>query len=381
MADSVHPALPHLFEILKIIEGGVNLDRTRVRAFSEQLATKLEAEGDSRTADRLRRVIASARTRDLSPARLSPADRLPVDSESRLALADEAVIAPGEAEVVLGAEPDSIVQEFLRFVQSADKLTRHGVGIAPSMLIYGPPGCGKTELGRFVAQQLGLPLLIGRTDSLISSFLGSTAKNLRALFEHASSRPCVLFLDEFDAVAKVRDDQHEVGELKRVVVSLLQNIDALDNKTILLAATNHEHLLDLAVWRRFAFKVHLERPDASTRARLLSRFLGAFASDELVDAMAQVAEGLTGAEIRQVCEGAKRAAILADSDQVNQGDALRRVLRLRSPSTMDSHKPLSERLKQARALAPDALTYRRLAEAFDVSLGHVSNLLRDGGSH
>ena len=280
--------------------------------------------------------------------------------------------------MILGAEAESVVQEFLQFVRSADKLTQHGVGIAPSMLVYGPPGCGKTELGRYVAQQLNLPLLVGRTDALISSYLGSTAKNLRALFEHASSRPCVLFLDEFDAVAKLRDDRHELGELKRVVVSLLQNIDALENKTVILAATNHEHLLDPAVWRRFAFKIYLDKPDTKARERLFARFFDNFATAELTAALAQVADGLTGAEIRQVCEGAKRAAILADSQNADQGDALRRVLRFRASETLDSRKPLADRLKQARALAPEALTYRRLAEAFEVSLGHVSNLLREG---
>jgi len=372
------PRIPHLLEILKIVEGAVNLDRARVSAFTEQLASKLDTDGDSRTAERLRRVLANSRTRELTAAKLSPADRVPVDGESRLTLADETVVAPGDADVILSGDAEATVHEFLRFVHSADKLTQHGVGIAPTMLVHGPPGCGKTELGRYIAQQLQLPLLVARTDAVISSFLGSTAKNLRALFEHANSRPCVLFLDEFDAVAKLRDDPHELGELKRVVVSLLQNIDALDNKTVLLAATNHAHLLDTAVWRRFAFKVHLDKPDAKARDRLVGKFLGPSAPAEFATALAQLADGLTGAEIRQVSEDAKRAAVLADSDQPDQGDALRRVLRLRAPETLDTRKPLHERLKQARALAPDAMTYRRLAEAFGVSLGHVSNLLREG---
>src|SRR4029077_10470965 len=108
----------------------------------------------------------------------------------------------------------------------------------PSLLIYGPPGCGKTQLARHVAEELHLPLLTARVDTIVSSYLGNTSKNIRSLFEHAMARPCVLFLDEFDAIAKLRDDQHELGELKRVVISLLQNIDALDSSITLIPATD-----------------------------------------------------------------------------------------------------------------------------------------------
>ena len=157
-----------------------------------------------------------------------------MDQESRLALADEELIRPGYAVVFVSPDVTASLNEFIRFVVASDCLISQGVGVSPSMLLYGPPGCGKTELARYVASQLGLPQLTARSDSLISSFLGSTAKNLRVLFEHAMARPCVLFLDEFDALAKARDDKNELGELKRVVVSLLQNIDALASKTVLL---------------------------------------------------------------------------------------------------------------------------------------------------
>src|SRR5438477_8302827 len=120
------------------------------------------------------------------------------------------------------------------------------------MLIHGPPGTGKTQTARWITGQLSLPLLTVRCDTLVSSLLGQTSKNLRRVFEHAVQRPCVLFLDEFDALASARGNERDVGELQRVVISLLQNVDALPDNTILIAATNHEQLLDPAVWRRFA---------------------------------------------------------------------------------------------------------------------------------
>jgi len=103
---------------------------------------------------------------------------------------------------------------------------------------------------------------VARLDGLISSYLGSTAKNIRALFDFAAKTPCVLFLDEFDAIAKVRSDAQEMGELKRVVNSFLQNLDTLGRQSIVLAATNHETLLDAAVWRRFTYRLALTLPTA-----------------------------------------------------------------------------------------------------------------------
>jgi len=369
--------MKHLLEILKIIDGAVNADRTKVVAYTEQLADKLERDGDGRAATRMRRALSQGKTQQLSPARATNGMRLPVDSESRMSLADEEVFESGTT-VDLFLEPDveRTVEEFLTYVSAADRLIAQGVGISPSLLAHGPPGCGKTELGRHVAARLGLPLVTARTDGLISSYLGSTAKNLRILFEHAMSRPCVLFLDEFDAVAKLRDDRHELGELKRVVVSLLQNIDALDGHTVLLAATNHEHLLDPAIWRRFAYRVRLERPSQGVREELFRTFLGGFAGSKEVLLFAAAAEGLTGAEIRQTVDDAKRTAILAGLPSVEVADLLRRILRVRTPEHLASGSDLSKSMRGLRSLNEKVFTYRRLAELFGVSVGHVSNLLK-----
>lgn len=367
--------MQHLLEVLKIVEGALSADRPKVTAYVESLAAKLEADEDAKAAEKLRRALAHANKMGLGAASASAPIRLPVDSESRFTLADESFISQGEAVAYLDKRSDDTVREFLSYVRASDRLLAEGVGISPTMLLYGPPGCGKTELARYVAAELGIPLLTARADSLVSSFLGSTAKNLRLLFEHAASRPCVLFLDEFDAVAKVRDDHQELGELKRVVVSLLQNIDALDKNTVMLAATNHDHLLDPAIWRRFAYKVKFDLPERPAREALFQRFIGHYGCDKDIAQYAEVAAGLSGADIRQIVEDAKRSAVLASKKLIDPADLLRRLALARLG---DRHwaSDLNEQIRSVRALDPKAFTVRRLSEIFNKSVGHISNVTK-----
>ncbi len=369
--------MQHFLEVLKILDGAVNADRNKVLAYAEQLAAKLEANGDPRSAEGIRRTVRKGRTRDLEASRMTSA--LPVDGESRLALADERSYAAGEVRIVFDASSAERVAEFVRNIRGSAELMAGGVNLSPSLLMYGPPGCGKTEIAKYVAAQLDLPLLTARTDSLISSYLGSTAKNLRLLFEHAMSRPCVLFLDEFDAVAKLRDDQHELGELKRVVVSLLQNIDALDSNTVLVAATNHEHLLDRAIWRRFAFRLQIGLPTLVARRTLLEQFLAGQAPPAIpLEDLAIATEGMSGADIRTLCEEARRTAILNRQTGITDRDLLLRLARNRI-ADLDTLST-RDQLASARRLSPKLFTVRRLADLFSVSTGKVSTLLRKEGT-
>lgn len=368
--------MDHLLEVLKIIEGAVSADRNKVQAYAEQLAKKMETGGDRSAADRVRRAATGGRMMKMDVTEALPARRLPVDQESRLALADEEHLQAGAVPLVLDEIATEAVEEFLRSIRATSRLLAHGVDFTPSLLTFGPPGCGKTQLARYVASELDLPLITARTDSLISSYLGSTAKNLRSLFDHAVSRPCVLFLDEFDAVAKLRDDRYELGELKRVVVSLLQNIDALRSHTVLVAATNHDHLLDPAIWRRFSYRVPMSLPTNGARQLLFREFLGGFGNDGLSSECAVVTEGFSGADIRTLVDAAKREAVLEDETAVSDSFLLKRILRIHSskiPGVTDSR---ASQLRLARSISTDVFTYRRLAQIFDVSLGQVAKLLK-----
>ena len=298
-------------EVFRIIKGALRLDIDRVRNYTAFLANKLHESGDEETAARLRRLLLEE-DHQLRPAGVSSARTLPVDSESRFPLIEQ--IKPqaiDEPPVVLDETQWATVREFISVAKSQGQIEADGVTANVSLLVYGPPGTGKSRLARFIAAELGLELYVTRLDGLISSFLGNTSKNIRALFEFASKRPCVLFLDEFDAVAKLRGDIHELGELKRVVNSFIQNLDSLGHQSIILAATNHDELLDSAVWRRFTYRLKLVHPDSTLRRKLWEQFLPSVPrrkKDLLV--LVDLSDGFSGADIREVCLRLERKQIV-----------------------------------------------------------------------
>ena len=297
-------------ELFRIVNGALRLDVDKVRNYTMFLADKLDKEGDSVSAGRLRKMLRET-DHQLRPADAQFARALPVDADSRFPLIEHANLnASHEPAVVLSADQWDVVNEFLSIAKSYAQFETEGVASSLSLLMYGPPGTGKSRLARFIAQELGLELYVARLDGLISSFLGSTSKNIRALFDFAARTPCVLFLDEFDAIAKLRGDSQELGELKRVVNSFIQNLDALGPHSIVLAATNHEELLDSAVWRRFGYRLELGFPTPDLRAPMWKQFLQPLDfSERDLALLVDLSDGFSGSDIQEVCRRLKRRKI------------------------------------------------------------------------
>src|SRR5690606_18619651 len=161
-------------------------------------------------------------------------------------------------------------------------------------------GCGKTHLARYIASAVGMRLYSVSFDALVSSFLGETASNVRQVFSFASANRCALFIDEVDAIGKLRDDANDLGELKRVVISLLQNIDRASTRSLILAATNHPHALDVALWRRFEVAWELPFPNGAARSALFGDYMQPAPSPAMLGFLADCSDGMSGADIEQV---------------------------------------------------------------------------------
>jgi len=194
----------------------------------------------------------------------------------------------------------------------ADLLRAHSVEPRHRVLLAGPPGNGKTSLAEALATEMALPLLAVRYESVIASFLGETAVRLSRLFEQVRTRRCVLFFDEFDVVGKERGDVHETGEIKRVVSSLLLQVDALPSYVVVVTATNHPELLDRAVWRRFQLRLHLPSPSARQAEEWFRRFeerLGAKLG-HAPNTLAKRLKGLNFSELEQFGLDVQRRYVL-----------------------------------------------------------------------
>jgi SpoVK/Ycf46/Vps4 family AAA+-type ATPase len=201
-----------------------------------------------------------------------------------------------------------LVEEQMR----SDLLRSHGVDPRNKILLIGLPGNGKTSLAEAIANALMVPFYSVKYESIVGSYLGETASRLAKLFEYARTRQCVLFFDEFETLGKERGDEHETGEIKRVVSSLLLQIDALPSYVVIIAATNHDNLLDTAVWRRFQLKMELPKPNFNDLEVWLSRFErhNKFRFNVGIAAMAKMLEGKSYAEAEEFALSVYRQYIL-----------------------------------------------------------------------
>jgi ATPase family associated with various cellular activities (AAA) len=290
-----------------------------------------------------------------SPVRRQSARPLPVDPESKLEL------VRCERAVVLRHEPlwPATIENALRLVVKErareDELRSGGVSPTRSLLFCGPPGVGKTLAAHWLARETNRPIFTLDLASVMNSFLGKTGSNLRTVIDHAKREPSVLLLDEFDALAKRRGDATEVGELKRLVTVLIQELDAWPDHGLLVCATNHAELLDPAVWRRFDAVLDFPKPTASEIAQTLSSQLGLpVKSASTLSLVALLLKDSSFSDVNGLLNRARRSAILDGLDL--------ELALLEQASSLSRSSPITVRNDVARKLLEAGLSQRRVSD-------------------
>lgn len=272
-----------------------------VKTLSRQLSVRLRAFAPA-AAEELARIGSAG---NMSRSARRP---LPVDPDSRMSLAR--VYEPGSVDrPILQGHTSIQLEQIVAEHLDADRLGKAGLAPVRTGLFIGPPGVGKTMAAHWIASRLSRPLIVLDLATSISSFLGKSGQNLRALLDFGKEFECVLMLDEVDAIAKRRSDDTDLGELKRLVNVLLQELDGWPDGSLLLAATNHPDLLDPAVWRRFDSVVEFGLPAMEQRVEYFT-VLGDFMGPQLVNLSAQATEGLNFADIANLIKRAKKTAVL-----------------------------------------------------------------------
>jgi len=223
--------------------------------------------------------------------------------------------------IVLSPEIEHIFKNIVTEFHKRDVFRSYGIKPKQKLLFFGPPGCGKTLASRVVAGVLGLPIVYVRFDSVVSSYLGETAANLRRVFDFIQRGNWVVLFDEFDAIGKSRDNAFEHGELKRVVNSLLQLMDAFTGDSLLIAATNHESLLDYAIWRRFDEICYFDYPTVKERESILKLFLSGVSHNRVdTTRFAMKLKRMSGGDIERICLDAIKSSILLGRREVDTED-------------------------------------------------------------
>ncbi|MGQ0594467.1 MAG: AAA family ATPase [Gammaproteobacteria bacterium] len=299
----------------QLIKSGIEGNLEAFRDASEGVIKEERQKQHHLLANDLERLL-YGRPRELGRSPGRPLERAPVDRERNLALLDLREPVRRLDDAVLSDETRSAVEEVLQEHHHQERLASYGLRAADRLLFYGTPGCGKTLTAEVIASELGLPLAVVRVDAVVSSYLGETAANLRKVFDFATANAAVVLFDEFDALAKERTDEAEHGELRRLVNAVLQMMDAYTGRSVLVAATNHEGILDLAVWRRFEEVLLFEPPNLEQLRRLLALKLhGVRREFEVEDApVTALFKGMTHADVERVLRRAIKDMVLAGQE-------------------------------------------------------------------
>lgn len=225
-------------------------------------------------------------------------------------------------ELILSTKTDYALKQIVLGFKSHEVLATYNLKPKNKVLFCGMPGTGKTFSVQVISSYLGIPLVYVNFEAIISSYLGETATNLKKVFNFISSGVWIVLFDEVDIIGKNRDDQHETGEIKRVVNNFLQMLDNFEGDSLIIASTNHPHILDPAIWRRFDEVINFELPVCSERTRLLNLYLKPIKKEKEIniELIAENTEEFSPSDLKSMCRDAITHAIINERDLLTNSD-------------------------------------------------------------
>lgn len=352
-------------DLLSLYHQGLRGSAAGFALIGRQLASKLKSK-DPDLASRLAELLTSAN----GPSGITR-QAMPVDADSRQNLLKEDLSPVLDFRPSWDMQIEGQLEQIIAERENALQLIKEDLEPVKAVIFTGPPGVGKTLAAHWLAFRLNLPLYTLDLASVMSSLLGKTGSNIKAVIEHAKSLPCILFLDEFDAIAKKRDDEKDVGELKRLVNVLLQAIDEWPSTSLLIAATNHPDMLDPAVWRRFEEKINFKKPSTAMIEALLEK---SKVTKKLASALSDYLYGQSYSDINQILLSARKKAVLTDTK-------LDSVLIEGVLENFSENPNKDERAIKIIHLALQGLSQRKIAEQLNVSHPTVGKVLREYKEH
>ena len=353
-------------ELAQIIRLAIDEQIEDVRLFTARLIRKYR-NSEPELAEQLDLYLRTRSQRTRGPLRKKEKafftnETLPVDDESRLSLLKTYPSFFDQDTPLLSKELKETFNQLIKERKQATHLAKLGLTPTRSAIFIGQPGLGKTLTAQWLAAQLGMPLYVLDLTAVMSSLLGRSGSNLRLALEFAKRSPCVLLLDEIDAIAKRRSDGSDIGELKRLVTVVLQEIDEWPSTGLLLAATNFPELIDPALWRRFELMVEFPVPEAETIKEAIKRFLGPDFTvfSPWIEILAYAFHGCSFSDIEHQIQRLRRAKALKT---ISDTDLIEEFIKPRL-----SHLDRQKRMEVALLLAKHtSLSQRKISDIAGVS--------------
>lgn len=361
--------------LLDLINAALIGESKKIELSSLALANSLKKEYPE-LAMNIQRAISSFSLNSGASIRSAGGSPLPVDGDTRLEMAT--LYAPKTGDNLHPILPEYIVDRVKAFLEERSKietLLQNNVRPSTSLLLIGQPGTGKTMLARYIADALNKNLVVLDLSASVSSLMGKTGANLKKVLQYAKQNASVLLFDEFDAIAKKRDDNTDLGEIKRVVNVLLMELEDWPISSIFIATSNHPELLDKAIWRRFDHHLTLPIPENDERMRVLKRELENFliehdSDPDLLNVISEFFEGKSPADICKYANNVKRRIILRDETP--------KVALIKEIDGFDENKKQRAKFcKTAKSTLGKKISIRELAELTGLSPAGVQHHLKN----